>query len=256
MKKAYLAIFSLLLIYGISACADESVSSLGNEALTEILANPKKKKDTKPKFKGYGPYRPTFKEICRYIVLDGRDEIFFELLKANNVKDPQCFPCKALINTWFTSCKDYDPFRLVKKGAKKVEPTPTPPPPEEPEEEEDEEEEEEGEKPPPTPTHRPYKQRDPSSQILDLISAMYRDIRDQKLTLKEHYKALSKLKKIFSDKDKLTVAELEYFDTVFHYASAPFESMREELEREDPKPGEVKTKEQLEKEHLDRLFGS
>lgn len=172
-----------------------------------------KKLSAKKTFRGYAKYKEEFKNICDALYLDGRLTTFLKIVKSLSERDPTCVACRPYMLSFSTACSTVI-LKKEKLAAKKKKAKPHV--------EEGAEENPEA-TPEPTATPLPYKQRDPSTELLHAASTLgNRIIEDEDIT-RESIKAVQRLAFSLRTKSLLSSkSETEYMDTLAEYLYAPF----------------------------------
>ncbi|MBX7139264.1 MAG: hypothetical protein K1X83_14915 [Oligoflexia bacterium] len=210
--------------------------------------------EKKVKFKSVmiGRRHSDFVALCKALQLDGRDEALSLLMDANAYKDEKCLACRPLLRAWALACKPKAKTSKKEKptsvpeaaaapgaeaGAAAAEPTATP-------------------TPEPTPT-RIMKQREPNTQVLDMISRLFNALADDAVKSDQFAlvrQGLDKMLLVLRAPDSKTAAEHEYYSYLADYAESPFKAREREGLGSTPEPEPQIGGEEHAKPSVDSLF--
>lgn len=192
-----------------------------------------KTKESKTRFRGFSSFRSDLVSFCILIDKDGQLPWIYDKAEKYAYNLPECFPCKALYSSLKSTCKikkKYVPQSRVKKpeavkpdeknsskdnqlndGENKSADT------EAAVTKEEEPKKEESKK---------IVQLDPSTELLDLVSSIFREMSESKPKeeAENYFLAVSHLLKEMRDPENKTIKEKEYYSTLAAYIEAPFKS--------------------------------
>jgi hypothetical protein len=183
----------------------------GDDASSHSTKVPKKRA-----IQSFGRFESNLKQMCAGLDLDGRRERLFNIAIVQKKEERACPLCRSLWGTVAGACK----------------PAPKKEPPKKKKKDEEEVEAE------PTPTPKPQvKQRYPAPVLLDLISRMADGMYEAESDDKAVRRALDSIVTAVMSASDLSIAEREYFETLFAFLTAPWEG-REDLthQRATPTP--------------------
>ena len=171
-------------------------------------------------FKGFVAYKSRFVKMCKLMEEDGQRVWLHETTKKLVTPTKDCGPCRSLYSTLAATC------------SAKSKPKPKKKPVVEAKEEEDSSEgegeegsEEEGATPTPTPKPEVVKQAlDPSTELLDLVSGIFRQMAEDKDFAEENYLAVKTLTDLMKSSADKTSIQRNYLTTLAVYMLSPFES--------------------------------
>ena len=195
--------------HGAADTADEDHSA--GDAPSQSTKAPKKRA-----IQSFGRFESNLKQMCAGLDLDGRRERLFNIATVQKKEERACPLCRSLWGTVAGACKP-----VLKK--------------EPPKKKKKDEEEVEAE---PTPTPKPQiKQRYPAPVLLDLVSRMADGMYDAESDDQAVRRAVDSVVTAVMSASDLSIAERDYFETLFAFLTAPWEG-REDLthQRATPTP--------------------
>lgn len=225
LAKAILAIIFLLVLsrsesalceFGKHTSEIGSEETGGNsfESYEESIEEAKKKHIKQ--FKGFGMYRSRIQSACKLLEAEGQRQWFFDTAKKfSNIKD--CQSCRSLYVTFVGACAG----KTKTKVSAKKEKTPVVEEPSETHEVATEEG---------TPVAKPTVSEknvirgswDPSTELLDLISRIFREMAEDEEVAEENFKAVKHLTDNMRDPIDKKIDQKQYLDTLATYMLSPF----------------------------------